>query len=269
LPRWAKWIIAELAGDRLLTKSSGQGVKGQFGEREVFSVIGHQRKRMFKGSCSDHPIRQGEGPAFPCRETLEGAGAVCDRTGDWVALQAGKRSFRSCFFSGPHTGMDLRYVDGGSGKQVSAGDPFRQDGTPILTPAQHVEQNGGVEVKQIYLPSSGEDSDAFTGLDMTLAENARSLSDQMPSPRQVRIVGKLDMVRHRTRSFALLLADGKEIREFLRRAIRSYCRSISVKKSPFLEGQFIARPARSFGWMQRRLLTRLKADWLSLRFRKR
>lgn len=71
------------------------------------------------------------------------------------------------------------------------------------------------EVKQIHLPSSSEDSEAFTGLDMTLAQNARSLSDQMPAPRQVRIVGKLDMVRHSTRSFALLLADGQEIRGVL------------------------------------------------------
>src|ERR1700723_2619246 len=71
------------------------------------------------------------------------------------------------------------------------------------------------EVKQIHLPSSSEDSAAFTGLDMTLAQNAKSLSDQMPAPRQVRIVGKLDMVRHSTRSFALLLADGQEIRGVL------------------------------------------------------
>jgi hypothetical protein len=71
------------------------------------------------------------------------------------------------------------------------------------------------EVKQICLPSSSEDGEAFTGLNMTLAENARSLSDQMPAPRQVRIVGKLDMVRHSTRCFALLLADGQEIRGVL------------------------------------------------------
>jgi hypothetical protein len=71
------------------------------------------------------------------------------------------------------------------------------------------------EVKRVHLPSSSEDSEAIAGLDMTLAQNARSLSDQMPAPRQVRVVGKLDMVRHSTRSFALLLADGREIRGVL------------------------------------------------------
>lgn len=71
------------------------------------------------------------------------------------------------------------------------------------------------EVKQIHFPSSSENGVASAGLDVTVAQNAKLLSDQMPSPRQVRIVGKLDMVRHSTRSFALLLADGQEIRGVL------------------------------------------------------
>ncbi|MBB6143987.1 hypothetical protein HNQ77_001936 [Silvibacterium bohemicum] len=41
------------------------------------------------------------------------------------------------------------------------------------------------------------------------------MSDQTPTPRQVRVVGKLDMVRHSTRSFGLLLADGTEVRGIL------------------------------------------------------
>jgi len=45
--------------------------------------------------------------------------------------------------------------------------------------------------------------------------NAQLLSDQTPSPRQVRLVGKLDMVRHSTRSFGLQLDDGTEIRGIL------------------------------------------------------
>jgi hypothetical protein len=48
-------------------------------------------------------------------------------------------------------------------------------------------------------------------LDGQVVKNALLLSDQTPSPRQVRLVGKLDMVRHSTRSFGLLLADGAEI----------------------------------------------------------
>jgi hypothetical protein len=107
-------------------------VKDQFGERKVFSVIGHQRKPMFKGSCRDHHICQGEGPAFPSPDTLESTGPAGDRTVDWIALQAGKKSFRPRFFSWPHTGTNLRYVEGGSCEQVSAGDQFRQNGPAVL-----------------------------------------------------------------------------------------------------------------------------------------
>lgn len=71
------------------------------------------------------------------------------------------------------------------------------------------------EVKEIQLPRSGAGDEGAVKLDITVARNARLLSDQMPSPRQVRIVGKLDMVRHSTRSFALLLASGQEVRGVL------------------------------------------------------
>jgi hypothetical protein len=52
-------------------------------------------------------------------------------------------------------------------------------------------------------------------LDLKVVENARLLSDQMPTPRPVRVVGKLDMVRHSTRSFGLVLDNGEEVRGVL------------------------------------------------------
>jgi hypothetical protein len=52
-------------------------------------------------------------------------------------------------------------------------------------------------------------------LDSSVASSARSLSDRTPTPRQVRIVGKLDMVRHSTRSFELLLSNGDPVRGVL------------------------------------------------------
>jgi hypothetical protein len=56
------------------------------------------------------------------------------------------------------------------------------------------------------------DVDVF---DEQVSKNALLLSDQTPTPRQVRVVGKLDMVRHSPRSFGLLLADGQEVRGVL------------------------------------------------------
>ena len=51
--------------------------------------------------------------------------------------------------------------------------------------------------------------------DISVATSAQNLSDQTPSPRQVRIVGKLDMVRHSTRAFELLLSNGETVRGVL------------------------------------------------------
>ncbi len=59
---------------------------------------------------------------------------------------------------------------------------------------------------------SGGTSDV---IDEQVSRNALLLSDQTPTPRQVRVVGKLDMVRHSTRSFGLLLADDQEVRGIL------------------------------------------------------
>ncbi len=66
------------------------------------------------------------------------------------------------------------------------------------------------QLKDIEFPDSLD-----SPFDISVAENAKVLSDQTPSPRQVRIVGKLDMVRHSTRSFELLLSSGEPVRGVL------------------------------------------------------
>jgi hypothetical protein len=63
--------------------------------------------------------------------------------------------------------------------------------------------------------SGNTTSDAIFPIDRQVVANARLLSDETPLPRQVRVVGKLDMVRHSTRSFGLLLDGGEEIRGVL------------------------------------------------------
>lgn len=71
------------------------------------------------------------------------------------------------------------------------------------------------ELKSVeFSPVSGEPT-ALAPIDEQVATNAQLLSDQIPLPRQVRVVGKLDMVRHSTRSFGLMLDDGNEIRGVL------------------------------------------------------
>jgi hypothetical protein len=65
-------------------------------------------------------------------------------------------------------------------------------------------------LKSIDLPDSPDIT-----FDTSVAVSAQNLSDQTPSPRQIRVVGKLDMVRHSTRSFELLLSNGEAVRGVL------------------------------------------------------
>lgn len=71
------------------------------------------------------------------------------------------------------------------------------------------------ELKGVEFPESQHNNDSPAALDAAVASSARSLSDRTPAPRQVRIVGKLDMVRHSTRSFELLLSNGDPVRGVL------------------------------------------------------
>lgn len=66
------------------------------------------------------------------------------------------------------------------------------------------------KIKAVILPSRVDPHS--TALDLRVVSNARELSRRIPCPRQVRIVGTVDMVRHSTRSLGLRLGNGDEIR---------------------------------------------------------
>lgn len=53
------------------------------------------------------------------------------------------------------------------------------------------------------------------GVNQQIVEVAARLSDETPRPRQVRVVGQLDMIRHSTKSFELHLDDGTNVRGVL------------------------------------------------------
>lgn len=86
---------------------------------------------------------------------------------------------------------------------------------PLL---KHLSSWGGLfrhELKSVEFSDCGPASVAFSQIDAQVTASAQTLSDQTPLPRQVRVVGKLDMVRHSTRSFGLILDGGEEIRGVL------------------------------------------------------
>jgi hypothetical protein len=73
------------------------------------------------------------------------------------------------------------------------------------------------EVSGIHIPGSQSDgANVPVMLDIQVVEHARTLSALTPPPRQIRIVGKLEMIRHSTRSFALVLDNGEEVKGVLK-----------------------------------------------------
>lgn len=94
----------------------------------------------------------------------------------------------------------------------TASDMYDQ---PLLKHFTHWRGIFKRDLKQIHLPASFKGSGVPATLNVEVVENARLLSEHTPMPRQIRIVGKLDMVRHSTRSFGLVLDRGDEVRGVL------------------------------------------------------
>lgn len=70
-------------------------------------------------------------------------------------------------------------------------------------------------VVSIRLPSGLSDEPLSTVITPQIVDNATRLADCTPRPRQIRLTGMLDMIRHSTRSFGLKLEDGTEVRGVL------------------------------------------------------
>jgi hypothetical protein len=86
---------------------------------------------------------------------------------------------------------------------------------PLLKHLSHWSKLFRKDLQSVTFPANTLSKGASEVLDEQVSRNALLLSDQTPTPRQIRVVGKLDMVRHSTRQFGLLLSDGQEVRGFL------------------------------------------------------
>jgi hypothetical protein len=71
------------------------------------------------------------------------------------------------------------------------------------------------DLSSLDFPTSRRNGSHHVTFDSKVIASAQFLSDKTPAPRQVRVVGKLDMVRHSTRSFELILATGSPVRGVL------------------------------------------------------
>lgn len=73
----------------------------------------------------------------------------------------------------------------------------------------------GREVEFIEVPEARVPDAPVARLDHEVAIRARQLTDRTPTSRQIRVTGRLDMIRHSTRSFEMLLDDNKPVRGLL------------------------------------------------------
>ena len=82
----------------------------------------------------------------------------------------------------------------------------------------------------------------FVVLDPPVIEHARSLSAATPRPKESRVDGVLDMIRQSTRSFAIKLDDGEEIRGVLLDGDVTQARSLFGKRVS-VQGSAVFRPS--------------------------
>jgi hypothetical protein len=101
------------------------------------------------------------------------------------------------------------------------------------------------EVQYVDLPESRAPQSALARLDCEIATRAQQLTEQTPASRQVRVFGRLDMIRHSTRSFEIFLEDGKPVRGVLENADQiEYLKSL-LGRSITIVGKAIYRPSGS------------------------
>lgn len=82
----------------------------------------------------------------------------------------------------------------------------------------------------------------FVVLDPPVIELARSLSAATPRPKESRVDGVLDMIRQSTRSFAIKLDDGEEVRGVLLDGDVTQARSLFGKRVS-VQGSAVFRPS--------------------------
>lgn len=84
-----------------------------------------------------------------------------------------------------------------------------------------------------------------TQIDREVAIRAAELSQRTPSPRQVRVVGHLDMVRHSTRTFEMLSEESKPLRGLLEDGDQMGTLRDLLGKTILVIGKAVYRPSGS------------------------
>lgn len=88
----------------------------------------------------------------------------------------------------------------------------------LLKRLSHIQRLFRHQLVAMDLPQTDSPVHPFTRVDEQVAVKALELSERTPAARPVRVTGHLDMIRHSTRSFELLLEERRPVRGVLEEA---------------------------------------------------
>jgi hypothetical protein len=98
-------------------------------------------------------------------------------------------------------------------------------------------------VVSIRLPAQESGKGLSTLVTPQVVDSAIRLADRTPQPRQIRVTGLLDMIRHSTRSFGLKLEDGAEVRGVLETTEQTEALKQFLGKKLLVLGRAVYRPS--------------------------
>ena len=98
-------------------------------------------------------------------------------------------------------------------------------------------------VVSIQLPTANIGGGGSTRVTSQVVDSAIRLADRTPQPRQIRLTGLLDMIRHSTRSFGLKLEDGDEVRGVLETTEQTEALKQFLGKKLLVLGRAVYRPS--------------------------
>jgi hypothetical protein len=162
------------------------------------------------------------------------------RLGDAAHVMYGQKELWPTRPSPDDTGFDL-LGDVIADIATNDSDSLRFD-RPLLKQVARFGIGPGRSFQELSLTGTRYTENLPVKVTPIVVEAARRLSHDTPRPQATRIVGKLDMIRQSTRSFAIMLRDGQELRGVLIDA--EFAKLIQlVGKDVLVLGKAVYRPS--------------------------
>lgn len=115
----------------------------------------------------------------------------------------------------------------------------------LLKYLSHIHRLFRHNLVAMELPQNSDPAHGFTRVDEQVAIKATELSERTPATRPVRVTGHLDMIRHSTRSFELLLEERRPVRGVLEDAAEMDTLKALLGFKVLVVGKAVYRPSGS------------------------